>query len=184
MANKINLNSDDFLNILSLVESSGNKYAYRFERGFFDKLINNTHLVSNMTNQLNDIYGFLTYESQCAILSASYGLYQILGYNLYFYNLIDKTIFEFCIDEGLQSKAIRKFMKIKRIDLPFVISDLMFVDSHYDVAEKGEEFVKLIPNLSKFIYIYNGSKIGSHSFFKYLDRLIKAMRFYVEKKEG
>jgi len=49
------------------------------------------------------------------IASTSWGYFQIMGYNLYFYGLIEKTVFEFLFNETEQEQAFEKFKQNQKI---------------------------------------------------------------------
>lgn len=76
------------------------------------------------------------------IASTSWGYYQIMGYNLYFYDLTDKTVFEYMNDDLEQEKAFENFLLRRKIN--FTIDEL----------KQDEEKIK------RFAKYYNGDVEG------------------------
>ena len=65
-----------------------------------------------------------------------------MGYNLYFYSLTEKTVFEFLFDEEEQEQAFEKFTQIKKIN--FTVDELLEDEN----------------KIRKFARLYNGDEIG------------------------
>ena len=105
--------------IIKLIESSNNPQAVRFEPLFYEKLKSKTNDTAVL--KIREIHK-CTYYTALMIASTSWGYFQIMGYNLYFYNLIDTTVFEFLSNEELQEKAFKKFTQLKKIN--FSIEEL------------------------------------------------------------
>jgi len=106
--------------IIKLIESSNNSQAVRFEPLFYKRLKEN-NFYDRAIQRIKEIHKCNT-DTAYMIASTSWGLFQIMGYNLYFYDLIESTVFEFLFDEKLQEKAFKKFTQIKKIN--FSIEEL------------------------------------------------------------
>ncbi|WP_457641464.1 N-acetylmuramidase domain-containing protein [Persephonella sp.] len=100
--------------IIKLIESSNNPQAVRFEPLFYEKL-KEKNIQDRAIEEIRKIHK-CTYYTALMIASTSWGLFQIMGYNLYFYDLTDKTVFEFLFDEEEQERAFEKFTQIKNIN--------------------------------------------------------------------
>lgn len=105
--------------IIKLIESSNNPQAVRFEPHFYEKLKSKTNDTAVL--KIRKIHK-CTYYTALMIASTSWGLFQIMGYNLYFYNLIDTTVFDFLNNEELQEKAFQEFIEKRKIN--FTVEDL------------------------------------------------------------
>ncbi|WP_456400120.1 N-acetylmuramidase domain-containing protein [Persephonella sp.] len=105
--------------IIKLIESSNNPQAVRFEPHFYERLKSRTNDTAVL--KIREIHK-CTYYTALMIASTSWGLFQIMGYNLYFYNLIDTTVFDFLFNEELQEQAFKKFIEKRRIN--FTIEEL------------------------------------------------------------
>jgi len=105
--------------IIKLIESSNNPLAVRFEPLFYDNLKPKTNDPAVL--KIKKIHK-CTYYTALMIASTSWGLYQIMGYNLYFYDLTEKTVFEYLFDEEEQEKAFQKFIEKRKIN--FSIEEL------------------------------------------------------------
>lgn len=127
--------------IIKQIESSNNKLAVRFEPLFYENLKTKTNDYAIL--KIKEIHK-CSYYTALMIASTSWGLFQIMGYNLYFYSLTDKTVFDFLFDEEEQEKAFEKFTQIKKIN--FTV----------------EELKQDIEKVRKFAKYYNGD-IESYS---------------------
>jgi len=135
--------------IIKLIESSGNMQAVRFEPFFYKRLKSKTNDPAVL--KIREIHK-CTYYTALMIASTSWGLYQIMGYNLYFYNLTDKTVFEFLFDQEEQDQAFQKF--IEKRNIAFTIEEL----------KKDPEKIR------KFAKYYNGDEIG---YSKKIEKLLR-----------
>ena len=125
--------------IIKLIESSNNPKAVRFEPLFYENLKTKTN--DHAILKIKEIHK-CSYYTALMIASTSWGLFQIMGYNLYFYSLTEKTVFDFLFDEEEQEKAFEKFIQIKKIN--FTVEELL----------EDENKIK------KFARLYNGDEIG------------------------
>ncbi|HCB69334.1 MAG TPA: DUF3380 domain-containing protein [Persephonella sp.] len=125
--------------IIKQIESSNNKLAVRFEPHFYERLKNRTNDTAVL--KIREIHK-CTYYTALMIASTSWGYFQIMGYNLYFYNLIDTTVFEFLYNEELQEKAFQEFIEKRKIN--------------FSVEELKSDPEKI----RRFARYYNGDEIG------------------------
>lgn len=136
--------------IIKQIESSNNKLAVRFEPLFYENLKTKTNDYAIL--KIKEIHK-CSYYTALMIASTSWGLFQIMGYNLYFYSLTDKTVFDFLFDEEEQEKAFEKFTQIKKIN--FTV----------------EELKQDIEKVRKFAKYYNGDIEGySRKILKLLEK--------------
>ena len=106
--------------IIKLIESSNNPLAVRFEPLFYQRLKEN-NFNDRAIKRIKELHKCNT-NTAYMIASTSWGLYQLMGYNLYFYDLTEKTVFEYLFDEQEQEKAFEKFTQLKKIN--FSIEEL------------------------------------------------------------
>ncbi len=106
--------------IIKQIESSNNKLAVRFEPHFYQRL-KEQEFNDRAIQRIKELHKCNT-DTAYMIASTSWGYFQIMGYNLYFYGLTDKTVFEFLFDEIEQEQAFEKFTQLKKIN--FSIEDL------------------------------------------------------------
>ncbi len=121
------------------IESNGDKRAMRFEEGFYNRVKDKTQ--DTAINRIQRIHK-CSRNTACMIASTSWGLFQIMGYNIYFYSLYDAHITKFVDDVVAQIEAFHKFIKGKGID--------------YTVEELKTNEAKL----KRFASIYNGDVDG------------------------
>ena len=126
--------------IIKQIESSNNKLAVRFEPHFYQRL-KEQEFNDRAIQKIKELHKCNT-DTAYMIASTSWGLFQIMGYNLYFYGLTDKTVFEFLFNEEEQGQAFEKFTQIKNIN--FTVDELL----------EDENKIK------KFAKLYNGDEIG------------------------
>jgi hypothetical protein len=97
--------------IIAQVESSGNPYAYRFEPTVFDSLrvgaLTPVHLV--IINKIMKIHS-CNQSSAEVIYSSSYGLYQLMGFNIYGECGYDKSIFAYLNDSLTQTALFESLL--------------------------------------------------------------------------
>ena len=105
--------------IIKQIESSNNPQAVRFEPLFYENLKTKTN--DHAILKIKEIHK-CSYYTALMIASTSWGLFQIMGYNLYFYGLTEKTVFDFLFDEAEQEEAFEKFIQIKKIN--FTVDEL------------------------------------------------------------
>lgn len=106
--------------IIKQIESSNNLQAVRFEPLFYQKL-KEKKINDKAIQKIKQLHKCNT-NTAYMIAAVSWGLYQIMGYNLYFYDLTEKTVFEYLFDEAEQEKSFEKFTQIKNIN--FTIEEL------------------------------------------------------------
>jgi len=140
----------DIKEVIKEIESSGNKQAIRFEPHFYESL--EKRKINDMAIQRIQKIHRCSYFTALMIASTSWGLFQIMGYNLYFYSLTEKTVFEFLFDEAEQEKAFEKFIQIKSIN--------------FSIEEMRSDPEKI----RKFAKVYNGDTEG---YSRKIERLIQ-----------
>lgn len=126
--------------IIKLIESDNNNQAVRFEPHFFHRL-RKRKFNDRAIQRIKEIHKCNT-TTAYMIASTSWGYFQIMGYNLYFYGLTNKTVFEYLFDEEEQEKAFEKFIQIKNIS--FTVEELLEDES----------------KIKRFAKLYNGDEIG------------------------
>ena len=119
--------------IIKQIESSNNPLAVRFEPHFYKRL-KEQNFNDKAIQKIKQLHKCNT-DTAYMIASTSWGYFQIMGYNLYFYDLTDKTVFEYLFDETEQEKAFEKFTRIKNIN--FTVEQLL------EDEEKIRRFAKL-----------------------------------------
>jgi hypothetical protein len=182
------------INIIKTVESSNNQYAFRFEEKlYFLHRASKTNLSKilkriRMINQCSN-------DTAIAICSTSWGLYQILGINIYGVCGYDKSIINFLKNVEDQEKVFKIFCDIQRVDLEKTEKELTNLAGHInknknyfknnldminflenELRDHKENYLNLI----MFIERYNGAKYLSNSFMDYLLRMITEAKKYIK----
>lgn len=122
----------DLSHVIMGIESSGNAHALRFESALYEKAT------------LGTIWSTIAQVNKCTLVTArmiaytSFGLYQIMGFNLYTLGL-NVDIGDYLGDAVLQSQLFAEFLALKGIN--FTLQELL------------TDPVKM----SKFATTYNGS---------------------------
>lgn len=135
--------------VISQIESSNNPRALRFEPAVYSGLKAN-HLITDAENSIMSIHD-CTRETAEIIYSTSFGLYQIMGFNLWGELDYTQTLFNYVADENAQYDMFCEFLQRKQI--AFDLSDLL----------------KNKSNLDRFAILYNGS-------LSYADAIISTAR--------
>lgn len=173
-------------NIIKIIESSNNQYAFRFEeklyfhhkamRSKLSKVIKRVKMLNNCS-----------IDTALMILSTSWGLFQILGINIYSLCSYDKSVIAYLQNVDDQVKVFYQFCDVQKIDLKKTEEDLINLTMFYnDVEKKLNSKLVLITelenelknnqehykNLINFIERYNGAKFLSNEFLDYLLRMI------------
>ena len=180
------------VNVIKAVESSNNKYAFRFEEKlYFLHRASKTNLSKilkriRMINQCSN-------ETALAICSTSWGFYQILGINIYGVCGYDKSIIDFLKNVDDQEKVFKIFCDIQRIDLEKTEKELInltgLVNKNKNSFKSNLDMINFLENelkdhkedylnLITFIEKYNGAKYLSNSFKDYLLRMITEAKKY------
>lgn len=116
--------------IIAYIESHGNPKALRFEPLVYGRIFSSE--ANAIINRIVNIHR-CTYHTAAVILSTSYGLFQIMGENIYAENGYDKTIFDYCIDIGAQLKMFNDFVIARRIN--YSVHDLLIESNRKTFAE-------------------------------------------------
>lgn len=100
--------------VVSEVESGGNQFAVRFERGIFNRITNQGS--SPCVDRIIRIHR-CSEDTARVIYSTSYGLYQIMGFNLYGkLSCTAPYMWGFLNDTVLQLKMFTEYLKLNNMD--------------------------------------------------------------------
>jgi hypothetical protein len=181
------------IDIIKTIESSNNQYAFRFEEKlYFHHKALKTKL-SKVIKQIKVLNNCST-ETALMIMSTSWGLFQLLGINIYSLGAYDKSIIDFLMNIEEQSKVFFRFCNVQKIDLIKTQEELVNITKFYnDIKEKVESKMVLITELEQelqknkekyhnlicFIERYNGAKFLSNNFIDYLIRMINETKKYL-----
>ncbi|MGC9115968.1 MAG: hypothetical protein ACP5HH_08285 [Fervidicoccaceae archaeon] len=149
--------------VIAYVESNNNPFALRYEESYFIK-------AEKKGNEkiLNLIQAFNRCSKDTAkvIFATSFGLYQILGVNLYSICELKYSIGEFLCYKDLQDTAFFTFCKRRDIDIEKVENELRLISektkelerlktNELDYFEKVKDYMEVnfinLQNLIKFI---------------------------------
>ena len=177
--------------LIGLVESGLSPHAIRFEEHLYKKYKERKVKVSVIAT----FNGFCSIDTAYMIASTSWGIYQILGWNLYYKCDLHVSIGEYLSDISLQTETFKRFfksiMKVSDVDLEAerIIWQLKSIE-HQIRNKKVNEVIDIvlnlkdkIPTLRKFITRYNGCQFGSIRFTDYLLRMCHYIRIDVEGGE-
>jgi hypothetical protein len=180
------------IDVIKTVESSNNQYAFRFEEKlYFLHRASKTSLskVLKRVKMLNQCSN----DTSLMICSTSWGLYQILGINIYGMCNYDNSIINYLKSKDDQDKIFKTFCDIQKIDLEKTEKELInlvgFVNKNKKYFNNNLEMINNIEeelthnkenylNLIRFIEHYNGAKFLSNSFMDYLLRMITESKKY------
>lgn len=141
--------------LIAHIESSGNPYAYRFEPIVYKNLsvgsLTPAHLA--IVQNIMRIHS-CSQSSAMVIYSSSYGLYQIMGFNMYGLLGVEDSIFKFCNNPVDQLVAFNKLRVSMKLD-GFSVSDL--------ANDANDRMI--------FAQRYNGSLV-------YEDAIVAALQYY------
>jgi hypothetical protein len=178
--------------VIKTVESANNQYAFRFEEKlYFLHRASKTNLSKilkriKMLNQCSN-------ETAIMICSTSWGLYQILGINIYGVCGYDNSIIDYLKKIDDQEKVFKVFCDIQKIDLDKTEKELINltgqVNKNKNLFKNNLEMINFLEeelrdrkenylNLIRFIQNYNGAKYLSNSFMDYLLRMISEAKKY------
>jgi hypothetical protein len=183
------------IDVIKTVESSNNQYAFRFEeqlyfqhRSIKSKLSKVLKIVK-MLNNCSDATALM-------IISTSWGLFQILGINVYGMCGYEKSIIDFFHSKDDQEKVFNTFCAFQKINLEETEKDLIKIASLYiEIEKQVQSKMHLIieleneltdkrdnyENLINFICHYNGAKFLSNAFTDYLLRMINEAKKYIRR---
>lgn len=146
--------------VIASIESSGIKYAMRFEPALYERIGNQNCAVNfGLTNIA--LYNRCTLETAKIISCTSWGLFQIMGFNLYNSPISLKSpIGEYVENEGMQLSAFNAFldhnhMFVAVAELRDVLQERLDFARHYngpgDAATYAAKMYAAIIRLSKEI---------------------------------
>lgn len=107
--------------VVSAVESGGNQFAVRFERGIFNRITNQG--TSPCVDRIIKIH-HCSDDTARSIYATSYGLYQIMGFNLYSKLSCTVPYMDFLNDRVLQLQMFAAFLKFNNM-LNFTVETLV-----------------------------------------------------------
>lgn len=177
--------------VIAGVESNFDKYAMRFEEKVYFRFSKNTGLIKDAIKQIKNTCQ-VSNKTAIMIASTSWGLYQIMGYNLYTTCNLTSHIIDFLNSEEKQKEAFYTFCnknKISLADAEKELAELVNKKQQYEKTAKTK--IEWIDNLKKllteqkekyknlitFIRRYNGASFLNDDFLSYLLRMI----YYYEK---
>lgn len=135
--------------VIAWIESSSDQYAYRFEPLRYNE---RRAVAPNVLRQIVRLH-HCTDESARVIYASSYGLFQVMGFNLFWPPLLsDFTFGEYLADRNLQVDTFFAFVRFHDID--FTVTQL-----------KDRSFAE------RFARIYNGSSA-------YADRIAASLQHF------
>jgi hypothetical protein len=132
-------------------------------------------------------------DTALAICSTSWGLYQILGINVYGVCGYDKSIIDFLKNTDDQEKIFKIFCDIQKLDLEKTEKELInlteLVNKNKNYFKNNLDMINFLEeelrdhkenylNLVRFIERFNGAKYLSNSFMDYLLRMITEAKKY------
>lgn len=106
--------------IIGWIESRGNPHAMRFEPGVFSRLTTGPMTPNHaaIVNRIVSIHGCSIPTAQ-VIYSTSFGLYQLMGFNLFAdesANSTDLDVISFCTSSDEQTRIFNAFVSRETID--------------------------------------------------------------------
>jgi len=180
------------IDVIKTIESSNNQYAFRFEEKlYFLHRASKTNLskVLKRVRMLNQCSN----DTVLMICSTSWGLYQILGINIYGMCGYDKSIVNYLKSKDDQDKIFKTFCDIQKIDLEKTEKELINitgqVNKNKNLFKNNLEMISFLEeelrdrkenylNLIRFVERFNGAKYMSNSFMDYLLRMISEAKKY------
>lgn len=156
--------------IVSFVESDNNQYAIRFEADIF--CYNRRKVDNRIIESIRKAHKYMSRDTARMIYFSSWGMYQIMGFNLYRFYI--GPIALFLCNKKEQEEAFDRFMTpfYTKYSEKDIIDCLEFLFANNIALNDIENYrVELLP-LIKFIEYYNGSIFPSVNFKNYLGRMI------------
>lgn len=157
--------------IVREVESGNNPYAIRYEPGFHKRLTLSQRAYKQV-REWHQVYqkkwGFITLETYLILLSSSWGLYQILGYNLDGFTKFAPAVYWSSV--SLQDQTFREYIERRwrnYEDVERLVLTGLEKDNPIEVAF--------------FINGYNGAVSGTKAFEDYYQKMRRA---YLKLKAG
>jgi len=177
--------------LIGLVESGLSPHAIRFEEHLYKK-----YKQRNVKVGLIASYnGFCSKDTSYMIACSSWGIYQILGWNLYYKCGLEVSIGEYLNDVSLQNETFKNFFKaiMNVSDVNYCAEKIIWqlkniewqirnrnINSVLNIIQENKN---KMPHLIKFIRRYNGCQFGSIRFADYLLRMCHYIRIDVEGGE-
>ena len=174
--------------VIAHVESNNNLFALRYEESYFIKAEKKgNEKVLNLIQAFNRC----SKDTAKVIFATSFGLYQILGANLYSICDLKYSIGEYLCYKDLQDTALFNFCKRRDIDLEKVENELKLISekaieyeklkiNELDYFEKVKDYIETnftdLQNLKRFVQRYNGAIFPSLNFFNYLYKMVNAYK--------
>ncbi len=144
----------DLMKVIGQIESSNFRFAMRFEPAIHEQVSTgargNDNFIDNIIQKIM-AYNYCDEITAEVIYSTSYGLYQIMGFNLYSDLNIAASVGYYMASAGIQQTTFEQFLDLNGIN--FTLSEML--------ADKEK--------LDKFALTYNGS-------LAYADNIIKTAK--------
>jgi len=171
-----------FPELIAFVESGYDPHALRFEEYFY-------RILKSHDEDINKVAEINVCSKNTArmICATSWGLYQLLGYNIYINLGYDDRIFNFLKDLTLQLEYFKNFVKRIAVNESYdtfvgnIISELEML-FNFDIKADPDYLKKIyrknkdrLTHLTRFVYKYNGARVGTEAFYAYIRRM---MLFY------
>jgi hypothetical protein len=128
----------DTADVIAYVESKGDQYAFRFEPGTFATTANPHPAQIEILNRIQKIHSCSTATAR-VLYSSSFGLYQIMGFNLYADNSgVTGTAFAFMNDPIAQTVFFKAFLNTKGLIVtPQTLAESPQVRTHFGTVYNG-----------------------------------------------
>ena len=179
------------MHLIGLVESGLTAHAIRFEEHLYRKY-KQRHVKVGLIASYN---GFCSNDTAYMIACSSWGMYQILGWNLYYMCNLQVSIGEYLNDVSLQNETFKNFFKaiMNVSDIDFCAEKIIWqlkgiewqirnkdINTVLNIIQENKD---KMPHLVKFIRRYNGCQFGSIRFADYLLRMCHYIKINVEEGE-
>jgi N-acetylmuramidase len=124
--------------VIAWVESKGDQHAFRFEPGVYAGLATTNGTESAILNVIASIHNCSASTAR-VLYSSSFGLYQIMGFNLYGgKNPIKTTVFEYMNDAVAQVQQFSNFIEQKGLIVtPETLAESAQVRLHFGAVYNG-----------------------------------------------
>jgi len=179
-----------FHELIQNVESDQNMQAMRFEKHFYDDLVNMRADVGRIVSA-----NLCSQSTAYVLASISWGLYQILGWNLYYICGYTKDIVSFLTHKQEQMWCFERFCE-KRMGTAFLTLAVKVMDELTELNRLAEKHGKAYLQakfcdgdmegyeaVKRFVTLYNGARIRTKAFYAYVDRMLSFVPAILKKYE-
>jgi hypothetical protein len=128
----------DIADVIAWVESKADRQAFRFEPGTFATTANPRPAQIEILNRISKIH-MCSAATARVIYSSSFGLYQIMGFNIYADNTgVNGTVFDFVADPIAQTVLFKQFLAQKGLIVtPQTLAESVQVRQHFGTVYNG-----------------------------------------------